>query len=394
VGQRATSAELNADHSGADTARPGVSVRMEAPYRRLDCELRAYWECGENADLTPPQHRILRQRAAAAARYGGSGERIQTETMGSRREHGIVVRSVMEFVHHAMPRGDIEGSESPPRPLGRILETGVGGRCPVSPPDAEGRRGAPGWVCINATVFAGALLRELGYPVRECNVYLAQSGSFETGLRGAVYQETALQVWFSGGWHWADPYLAVYDPAATRDDRSAYKIDRPYFWSRPTPPREWRFTATEDGWRPFSLDDPLGTGLQQRFQPPPIAQRSSSVTGERHGAHGPRVKISQFAGERRTGTATSGVFIRTRCDRVRFSLRDRHGRVTGTESQEIPGGVHIRSGAPVPHIDPRIAGTHLFRRLDQTRADMSISKPYSLEPSRCWPSGTRWALTS
>jgi hypothetical protein len=278
--------------------RPGFAVRRESAYREHDAELRRYWESGENPELTQPQR----------ARLGAWCERAT----GTASDHGSIVFAVAPFVHEAMPRGEIEGVESPRRPLGWIVDSGVGEPGDVPPPDTVDK---PGWVCINAVTLAAAMLRELGYPVRECNVYLAQAGSLEAGFRGAVYQQAAMQVWFEGAWHWADAYLPAFDAAATRDDRSPYKVDVPCHWTGTAPPGSWRPAVPGLGWEPFALDESTGPDLQRRFFP----------RGMDTGA-APRVLRPTSLVDRRGGTATSGVFLRTAAPEVRLALEDARGR--------------------------------------------------------------------
>jgi hypothetical protein len=300
--------------------RPGRAVRDEPDYRLHDAAHRRYWETGANPSLTRGQRAVLRRWSAAARSEAGPVD------------HGAIARAVAEFVRDAMPRGEIEGTESPKRTLGWIVDSGVGEPGDIPPPDTDGVPGAPGWVCINAAALAGALYRDLGYPVRECNVYLAQNGSLEKGYRGSVYQQAALQVWFEGAWHWVDPYLATFDPAATRDDASRYKVDLPCYWSGTSPPTEWHPALPCSGWLPFGLLEPVGSDLQRRFQPKEIDEP------------GARVRRPGSAVDRRGGTVTSGVWIRTRAESVVLQLVDADGR---------PAGQHIARGTPMPGLDPR-----------------------------------------
>jgi hypothetical protein len=312
-----------------------TSVRVTQAYRRYPPEQRRYWERGENDEVSAQQRATLRERARVAAAH----KRKELAGAPTASDDGAVVRSVQQFVTDGMPRGDVEGRPSPRRPLGFILDMGVGGANCTPPPDTGGK---PGWVCVNAVQLAGALLRELGYPVRECNVFLAQSRDPMGSWRGAMYQEAALQVWIDAGWHWVDPYLGIFDPAATRDDASVYKADAPYYWEGVVPPTCW-IPEVDPRWRVFGDGERLGCDLQRRFFP----QRVDAYGREAPVLPDARVQRSTSAAERPTGTTTPGVFIRSPDDDVRLALYDSAGRATDHRRREVPGSVHIAAGRTV-----------------------------------------------
>jgi hypothetical protein len=320
------------------TGRTGLVVREEDTYRAYDANYRHYWEIGENATLSLSQRSMLLGWASSAA-----GQAAQED------DHGDIVRAVAQFVHDAMPPGDIDGTESPYRPLSWIIDTHVGEGGVRRPPSVSGCRELPGWVCINAVQLAAGMLRELGYPVRECNVVLAQNGSYVQGFNGALYQEAALQVWFSGGWHWVDPYLLIFDPAATRDDNSKYKVDQPCYWSGTTCPTSWLPGRAGDQWIPFGLRDSLGSDLHRRFYPKELDDRGCEVLQ----APASRVRRMSSVVDRRGGTITSGVFIRTSTPGVALSLEDASGRRSDAQHHEIPGAVHTSRGTPFTALDTR-----------------------------------------
>jgi hypothetical protein len=325
---------VSPDNSEAD-GRPGLAARDDPCYRALDtADHRRYWEAGANLTLSVDQHRVLSRWCSMAK--------------GAMRTNDEIVRAVAVFVHAAMPRGDSEATESPPRPLGWIIDSGVGEAHGLMPPDTLDK---PGWVCINTTALCSAMLRQLGYPVRECNVYLAQAGALETGFRGAVYQQAALQVWFDRAWHWVDPYFPAFDPAVTRDDRSRYKVDVPCYWAGTTTPTSWRPALPESDWMPFGLAESTGPDLQRRFYPKGD-DTGDLETGIQDGAEA-RVLRLESEVDRRGGTVTSGVFVRTPTPGVRLSLRDECHRIVSRDRSEIPGGLHIERGAPIFGLDPR-----------------------------------------
>ncbi|MDE8668417.1 hypothetical protein PY310_07465 [Pseudarthrobacter sp. H3Y2-7] len=319
--------------------RTGLVVQEEDIYLLHDVNLRRYWEFGENAGLSSKQRYTLLRWARSAA---GQVEKDH--------DHGKVVYAVAQFVHDAMPPGDIEGTESPPRRLAWIIDTGVG-ECGVRPPHSgpEGKESVR-WVCINAAQLAAGMLRELGYPVRECNVILAQNGSYLSGFTGAVYQEAALQVWFTGGWHWVDPYLLIFDPAATRDDSSRYKVDQPCYWSGTTTPISWLPGRQGDLWVPFGVQESLGSDLHKRFYPRKLDDKGC----EHPHVAGSRVRRISSVVDRRGGTVTSGIFIRTPTPGVTLSLEDALGRKSDAKHREIPGSIHIARGTPFTAFDTRV----------------------------------------
>lgn len=338
-----------------------AALERRAPaYRGHDPARRRYWEHGANRSLSAEERATLTQRAAAGVRYEPSTRRSDSDVprrADGRIDHGVVIRAIQQFVRHGMPEGHVPGRPSPRRELGWILRTGVGGANAHPPPDTEGLQGEPGWVCINAVTLAAGLLRELGYPVRECNVYLAQNRDPIEGWRGAMYQEAALQVWFEDGWHWVDPYLGIFDPASTRDDSGIYKCDAPQYWDGTTTPTDWR-PARDTRWRPFGPDGQLGCDLHRRFYPKRVVRRGrespEATAGE---SHAPQPRVSRLSSdlERPAGTVTSGVVIRTRAEGVTLSLADRDGRLSDSEQDQVPGALRIAAGTVVPYGAPGIA---------------------------------------
>lgn len=330
--------------------RTGLEVQEEDLYQLQDVNLRRYWEHGENAGLSLDQRNTLLRWAHSAA-----GQCLEGN------DHGNLIYAIAQFVHNAMPPGDIEGTESPQRPLAFIIDTGVGEGGVRRPPSTSGEDEKPGWVCINAVQLAAGMLRELGYPVRECNVLLAQNGSYTSGFRGAIYQEAALQVWFTGGWHWVDPYLLIFDPAVTRDDGSRYKVDQPCYWSGTTSPTSWLPGRSGDRWVPFGLQDSLGSDLHKRFYPRQLDARGCE------GPQVPRTRVRRISSvvDRRGGTVTSGVFIRTPTQRVALSLEDALGRKTNANGSDIPGSIHIARGTPFTALDTRFGSPAIYRCCDK-----------------------------
>jgi hypothetical protein len=328
----------------------GLVVQEEDIYQLHDVNLRRYWERGENAGLSLNQRNTLLRWAHSAAGQGYEDH-----------DHGKVIYAVAQFVHNAMPPGDIEGTESPPRPLAWIIDTGIGEGGVRRPPSVSGGEESPGWVCINAVQLAAGMFRELGYPVRECNVILAQNGSYRSGFIGAIYQEAALQVWFTGGWHWVDPYLLTFDPAVTRDDRSRYKVDQPCYWSGTTSPISWLPGRPGDRWVPFGLHESLGSDLHKRFYPRELDDRGC----ERPQTPGTRVRRMSSVVDRRGGTVTSGVFIRTRTPGVALSLEDALGRKSDANGSEIPGSIHIARGTPFTALDTRSGSAATYECVDR-----------------------------
>lgn len=341
--------------------KPGSSVTQEEDYKSKDSDHRDYWEKGQNDGLTPEQKNKLKEHADRASRYKRPNRYADdVPRKPGRREvdHGALMRNVKHYTADTLkPHGDNPNAIAPKRPLGDMLDRAGTPANPVGPPPhAENN-----WVCINLAEFMAGLMRELGYPVRETNVYLTNGGEYQ-------YQSAAIQVWFDGKWHWVDPFTCKYDPMETWQDRFS-DMDVIYWDGTKTPGyRDWRVLTGMDWmtskWKEMD-DDEVGGDLQDRFYPKPGQEQPP--------AEGP--------GKYKAKAEKAGCFIKTKTRNVRMYLRDSHGRITDGELNEIPGAYHIRAGTPIfyckqewlePGEDPGpdyparqpesvFFGTHLYR---------------------------------
>ncbi|MGQ0569833.1 MAG: transglutaminase domain-containing protein [Armatimonadota bacterium] len=329
--------------------KPGDSVRQEDEYTDQPQEKRDYWENGFNNDLDPQQQQKLKEQADRAARYrrgdddyNGDYPRKFDGPIPIGIDHGLLVRNVKQYVADALtPHGDNPNAVAPHRPVGGITDSNPDPHNPQGPPDGT-FSGEPNWVCINLAEYMAALLRELGYPVRECNTYLSRDGK-------DIYQSAALQVWFEGKWHFVDPFTCTYHPAAGFPN--GFTDMTTYYWDDVTavPYKEWRVGSWAD-WQELD-DDDIGGDLQDRFYPPKSVKPGFLLEPAKP-AGGIRVRGKEDWFERRSArgrSERSGVYITTQTPGVRMYVVDAQGRVTDGDVNEIPGAFRLAAGTPIKY---------------------------------------------
>jgi hypothetical protein len=333
---------------------PGKTTTEEGEYRKYDEAHRQNWENGQNGDLTGDQQTKLGEQAEGAARFSGTpgtyGADYPRKQSGE-IDHGQLIANVKKYVGKGYPNNDNPNVPSPDRSLGHMIEVGGTPEKPKTPPDAEPppvgtSSGEPEWVCHNVAMYTAALLRKLGYAVREVNMYLSQKGEYN-------YQSAALQVWFEGKWHFVDPFTCNYDPKASADVFHGYTDLRTVYWDGTTPVRRSDWGVYRDDpppppWKKLP-DDQIGNDLQKRFYPKSLDDHGRLIVPEERfrtlfgGAFQTRVASEATQGE----AEKSGIAITAKTPGVRLYLMDGQGRVTDGELQQIPGAFHIAAGTPI-----------------------------------------------
>mgnify|MGYP000173620063 CR=1 FL=1 len=322
-------------------AKPGDSVRDEPAYKAQPKAKRSHWQKGDNDKLSKAQKKKLDKKADDAAKYDRKTKKSAKDfprKKGGKIDHGALVRNVKQYVEDALePDKDIAGTPAPYRGLGDIVDI-----CstPQKPVDPSKDPADPDWVCTQHARYMAGIMRALGYPVREVTVGLSQKGKY-------TYQESAIQVWFEGKWHFADPYLCLYDPAAILGPYSSYTNYKAYYWDgTSTPGSHPAEPDPSSGWKP--LKDP-GADLQKRFYPSKTDDSGKDQSlptlfpGQVPGLDVPRVASEVVRGEGQR----SGVAITTLVEGVSLWLMDAEDRVTDGNRNEIPGAIRTAAGTPI-----------------------------------------------
>ncbi len=337
--------------------KPGESVRQDKEYRDQLAEKRTYWQGGANNTLSEAQRDKLEEQADRAARYrrgdddyNGDYPREFDGPIPMGIDHGRLVRNIKQYVKDGFKPKDTLNKQSPPRPLSHMLDTCPTPENPVPPPDGA-TSGEPNWVCINVAEYTAALLRVLGYPVRETNAYLSQGGAY-------TYQSAAIQVWFDGGWHWVDPYSCNFDPQTWV--QGSFTDMNCVYWDGtvPVPSRWWIPEANdyldssfEGGYVPWEEldDDEIGNDLQERFYPRLLTSSGGAIKQAKYpSVHYPgKFEKRVYVSTPRARAQRSGVIISTYAEGVELYLVDSAGRTTDGRVNEIPGAIRMAKGTPI-----------------------------------------------
>lgn len=340
---------------------PGDAVRDEPAYKKLPADKRDYWEKGANKDLTQAQKDKLADECAKAGKYNRKSKTYSDDfptAKDGKVDHGAVLRNAKEYVHDKLqPAADKETARAPPRPLGGMIDLGSSPDAPQNPPDnpATGHNAAaPDWVCINHAEYLAALMRCLGYPVREANVKLTKwLDSWH--LNQVDYQEAAVQVWFGGKWHFADPYHCIFDPACVLETYSTYKRWLLYVWDGTTSPSSYMPVNNKGKAGDWVQEDETGNDLQKRFYslaPSVGGSRNALLRGD--GWHDACVYSSDPAPKWIPGVVIAPVSEHGPGHAIsKLSLVDDEERITDGVRGEIPGTSRSVGGTLVPFVKGR-----------------------------------------
>jgi hypothetical protein len=330
-------------------SKPGASTTQEDAYTQKDEAHRNHWENGENGDLTQPQKDKLKEQADRAGRYsdeGGTYGDDYPRTPDGKIDHGKLVSNVKKYVSKGYPNNDNTGVVSPPRSLGHMIEVGGTPQVPRTPPDADPptKSGETEWVCHNVAMYMAAVLRELGYAVREVNMYLSKNHAY-------TYQSAALQVWFEGKWHFVDPFTCTFDPLAALAVFDSHTDIETAYWdgTRIVQKQDWRvLVPLQDPWKKLEAKE-VGNDLHRRFYPKQTDEHGRLIVPrERYPTRFAGLEQTRVASETtRASAEKSGVAIATPTPGVRLYLMDAQGRVTDRERRQIPGSFHVAAGTPI-----------------------------------------------
>ena len=332
--------------------KPGASTTQEDGYKKLSKRHRDYWETGKNNELTAEQKKKLKEQAQNAARYSGKDGKYNKDFPRKSKDgkptkeidHGKLVSNVKKYVGQGYPNNDNPKVPSPYRSLGHMIDVGGTPENPKLPPDGKKSK-EPKWVCHNVANYMAALMRELGYPVREVNMYLSQKGKYN-------YQSAAIQIWFEGKWHFADPFTCTYDPQAAAEAFNGYTNLRTIYWDGTEP-------VERDDWGVYRVNPPRfpwkrlkesekGNDLQKRFYPKETDEQGSLIPSrERYKtffAEDAPTQERYYTESAQVEVEKSGVAITCKTPNVSIYLMDAQGRITDREFTQIPGSFHIAEG--------------------------------------------------
>ena len=321
--------------------KPGTSVQKDETYKAFPTAKRRHWETGDNNDLTEAQKKKLAKKAEEAGKYNRksktSGKDYPRKKDGT-IDHGALVRNAKQYVEDGLePDKDVQGNPAPYRGLDDIVDICSTPQKPIDPSKDESD---PDWVCTQHARYLAGLLRSLDYPVREVTVGLSQGGKY-------TYQESAIQVWFEGKWHFVDPYLCLYDPSAILGPYSQFTDYKAWYWDGTSTPESHPADPEPDsGWKP--LKDP-GADLQKRFYPSKTDEKGRDRSSkEKFSSFPPGFELERVANKESPGeNQRSGVFLTTRAEGVTFALMNTDGQVVDGERNEIPGAFRIPAGSPI-----------------------------------------------
>jgi hypothetical protein len=187
-------------------------------YRSGDMDRQDFIAAGKFDEIEPPGDAILTM-ALLAARYEGKLKYSETlHRLGDRSYYQAkIVANVCRWVAEALAPNS--GDEPRRLRLNTMIEFFESDALAPSVTLRKNLKLAGkdlSFVCIDHAHLAAALLRALGYHAQEVNIlagiYVAKRQKLEPFY---TYQSAALRVWYSGDWHYFDPFLEHTSPSET-----------------------------------------------------------------------------------------------------------------------------------------------------------------------------------
>jgi hypothetical protein len=339
-------------------------VRDEAAYKKLPADKRDYWEKGQNKDLTQAQRDKLADECSKAGKYNRKTKSYSDDfprAKDGKVDHGAVLRNAKEYVHDKLsPARDVEGVSAPARGLGAMIDLDSSPENPAYPPDnpdgAGHKLSAPDWVCINQAEYLAAVMRCLGYPVREVNVKLTKWLDW-LHLNQVDYQEAAIQVWFGGKWHFADPFHCIFDPACVLDSYSTFKRWLLYVWDGTTKPPDYLPVPNDGHAGGWKRESETGNDLQKRFYSLAPGAAAPNALVRSDGWHSAAVYSSDPAPHWIPGVVIAATSAEQGTPvEARLSLVDDQGRISDGVRREIPGADRSIGGTRIPFVKGLTSG--------------------------------------